>query len=263
MDTSIEEHLSSIESAAAPVYEALLGGQVPGYSQARMDFAHFVGMMYARTTTMRRFAAELRGRDMQVRLYATAQDPHAFEAAIQSYEQAEGVTLDRERREEMRRFMLDPTDFRFEIAKEVTLPVLKLGDELAPTLFDMTWNLMTARDGFLITSDHPVTRAVHRDTIHPIFGDRGFLNRTAEVTFPLSPHVLLCMSYSTLARRSVLLPYEVEAANRMRAANSERYLYAHQNHPGVAQLAQNYRHTRNQLTTTGLGPKRFAPITVY
>jgi hypothetical protein len=228
-----------------------------------MDFAHFVGMMYARTTTMRRFAAELRGRDMQVRLYATAQNPHAFEAAIQSYEQAEGVTLDRERREEIKRFMLDPTGFRFEIAKEVTLTVLTLGDELALTLFGMAWNLMAAKEGFLITSDHPVTRAVHPDTVHPIFGDRGFLNRTAEITFPLSPHVLLCMSYSTVARRPVLLPHEVAAANRMRAANSERYLYAHQNHPGVVQLAQHYRHTRNQLTSTGLGPKQFAPITVY
>ena len=48
-DTWIETHLAEIESRAAPVYEELLRGNTPYQSQARMDFAHFLGLMFSRT----------------------------------------------------------------------------------------------------------------------------------------------------------------------------------------------------------------------
>jgi hypothetical protein len=64
-DTLIETHLAEIESKAAPVYERLLRGDIPDQSQGRMDFAHFLGLMFSRTRAMRRMAAETRGRTHQ------------------------------------------------------------------------------------------------------------------------------------------------------------------------------------------------------
>jgi hypothetical protein len=42
MDTRIEEFLSTVEGAAAPVYECLLKGAIPKDSQERMSFAQFL-----------------------------------------------------------------------------------------------------------------------------------------------------------------------------------------------------------------------------
>jgi hypothetical protein len=58
MDTQIEEYLQSVESNAAPVYEALLRGEIPKDSQARVDFSIFLALMYVRTPAMRRMYAE-------------------------------------------------------------------------------------------------------------------------------------------------------------------------------------------------------------
>ncbi len=52
IDTRIEEFLSTVESNAAPVYEGLLRGQIPGESQERVDFAQFIALMYTRTTAI-------------------------------------------------------------------------------------------------------------------------------------------------------------------------------------------------------------------
>src|SRR4029077_549437 len=62
MDTTIEHYLAEVESDAAPVYEGLLRGEMPGRTQPRADFAQFLGVMYVRTPTMRRMAGEMQGR---------------------------------------------------------------------------------------------------------------------------------------------------------------------------------------------------------
>lgn len=54
MDTSIEERLSGIEGEAGEIYKALLDGRIPTDPKERINFAHSLGVMYARTPTMRR-----------------------------------------------------------------------------------------------------------------------------------------------------------------------------------------------------------------
>ena len=58
MDTSIEERLSDIEGDAGETYKALLDGRIPTDPKERINFAHFLGVMYARTPTMRRLCAQ-------------------------------------------------------------------------------------------------------------------------------------------------------------------------------------------------------------
>src|SRR4029077_4415693 len=86
MDTTIEDYLAEVESDAAPVYEGLLRGEIPDYSQPRADFGQFLGLMYVRTPAMRRMAAEIQGRAIQIRNYAYASNRKAFDALLHRIE---------------------------------------------------------------------------------------------------------------------------------------------------------------------------------
>jgi hypothetical protein len=262
-DPQIETHLAQIESKAAPVYEGLLRGDIPGQSQGRMDFAHFLGLMVSRTRAMRRMAAEIRGRRLQALMFAAAQSPEAFDAAVRGYEKEIGRRLSLEERERARQAMIDPSEYEFEIPKFETFRALGAADKLATLFFKMEWCLLKARKGFYITSDNPVCRRVHQSTIHPIYGDRGFLNRTAEVTFPLSSSVLLFLSWNSHAIRGATLPPEwVRTANEVRASQSDQYLYAHVHSSALETLAARFRDSRPMITTEGFGPEKYGPITL-
>jgi hypothetical protein len=165
IDTSIETHLGQIESAAAPVYTGLLSGKIPGQSQERANFAHFLGLIYSRTAAMRRMAAELYGNMLQVQMHFTGNHPKAFEAIIKAREAELGRQMTPKEREAAREAMLDPSKFEFEIPKGVTFRVLPLADELAPMFFHMNWYLIEAAEGYFVSSDNPLVREVRRDTV--------------------------------------------------------------------------------------------------
>jgi hypothetical protein len=257
IDTSIEAHLSQIESAAAPVYQGLLDGKIPDQTQERADFAHFLGLIYSRTTGMRRMAAEAYGKMLQVQMHFAGSHPEAFESVIRSREAELGRKMTPEEREAARQGMLDPSKFEFEIPKGVTFRALPLADHLAPMFFHVNWYLIEAAAGYFISSDDPLVREVRRDTVHSIYGDMGFLNETAEVTFPLSPHKLLLLAWSDAPRRASVPLDSVGRANQARAAHSDRFLYSHVKSAEIEQLAarsslprfpsgRNYRRCRSK-----------------
>jgi Protein of unknown function (DUF4238) len=263
MDTRIEAFLSQVEGRAAPVYQALLRGIVPKNSQARLDFAQFLSLMYLRTPAMRRMAAEIRGRDVQIRNYAYASDHRAFEALTRRFEQERGAPIDPKVKEKVYKAMREPSGYEVIVPKEQTLHVLAASDKLIPILFKMKWCLVFAEHGFFVTSDNPLVLEVDPKTRHPIYGDHGFLNKTAEVTFPLSPKVVLLLSWDEKAPEHC--PFErphVDFVNCVRAAHSDRYLYAHVHHKRVEQLAAEFKYSRPNMTTEGFGPRKFAPIKV-
>jgi hypothetical protein len=45
-------------------------------------------------------------------------------------------------------------------------------------------------------SDNALTRAVDPKSVSPFYGDGGFVNRTGEVTFPLSPKTMLLITWA-------------------------------------------------------------------
>jgi Protein of unknown function (DUF4238) len=227
MDTRIEEYLAKVEGAAAPVYEALLRGELPGdYSQARADFATFLALMYVRTPAMRRMRGEGYGRYLQILVYAHAFDDRIFERTVEGFERKRGEPLDTETKKRLRRDMLDPSGYALEIPKEKTFEVLNVADKLAPIFCKMRWSLLAAEHGYFITSDNPLVRTVEPRAHHRMYGDHGFLNKTAEVSFPLSPKLLLILSWDeTALERGVLGRKHVTALNRVRAAYCDRYLY--------------------------------------
>jgi Protein of unknown function (DUF4238) len=207
MDTRLEEFLSQIESRAAPVYEALLKGLLPR-DQARADFAQFLALMHCRTTTMRRMAGEIHGRGAQIAAYAWASNPDSFETLTRSLEAEKGEKIDPALKEQVRQMMLKPQGYEVEISKESTFMALAASDKLTPILHNMKWSLAEPEHGYFITSDNPLVRRVEAKTYHPIYGDHGFLNKTAEVSFPLSPKLLLLLTWEENAKVFGVLPRE-------------------------------------------------------
>ena len=59
----------------------------------------------------------------------------------------------------------------------------------------MKWSLAAAKDGFFITSDNPVIKFVDPASVHPIYGSHGLMHKSVEVSFALSPTVLLVLSH--------------------------------------------------------------------
>jgi hypothetical protein len=263
MDTTIEEYLAEVESDAAPIYEGLLRGEIPGHSQLRADFAQFLALMHVRTPAMRRMAGELRGREIQIRNYAYATNPEAFDALLRRIEKKGGPVYTAEQKEQLRQGFLDPTDYVIEVSGQQTLTVLKIADKLAPIFFDMKWSIVRSLGGFFITTDNPLVREVDPKTRHPVLGDRGFLNKTSEIIYPLSPTCMLLMSWDQAAPSvGVFPPDHVNNVNRGLAAHSDRYLYAHLRDDKISQLAAQFKDSRPRMTTQGFGPKKFAQVEV-
>ena len=176
----------------------------------------------------------------------------------------EGLVLDTAQKEKLRKTMLDPSGYIIEIPKEQTFASLKIEESIEPILFKMTWSLVRPAHGFFITSDNPLVREVdYPETDHPIYGDYGFLNKTAKVIFPLSPKLLLFMSWNEKAREfHVFERDEVEKINRGLAAHSDRYLYAHIHHKQLQQLAAEFKNSKPRMAVHGFGPNKFAETKV-
>jgi hypothetical protein len=88
------------------------------------------------------------------------------------------------------------------------------------------------------------------------------MNKTVEVTLPLSRDVLLLMSWSTAPRKKELERYAVDMCNKARAEHSDRYLYAHVRHRYAEKLAAEFKDSRPNMTTQGFGLDKFAPVKV-
>ena len=67
--------------------------------------------------------------------------------------------------------------------------------QVANLFLHMNWSLFRADSLFFVTCDNPIFRSIDSKTVHRIYGDHGLLNRTAQITFPLSPKRLLMMTW--------------------------------------------------------------------
>ncbi|MGH6834658.1 MAG: DUF4238 domain-containing protein [Methylocella sp.] len=257
LNTGLEELLAEIEAIAAPVYEKLLTRKTIS-DQEKADFSHFLAAMYVRTPTMRRMMGDMLGRWIQIVNYGYAVHDGAFQTLTKGFEKEIGKTLSEEEKNTLRESMIDPSKFKFLIPKERTFPI-EMIDKLWPILFDMNWSVLSPKHGYFITSDNPLIRNVDPKSVHKFFGDHGFLNKTAEISFPLSPKLMLVMAWSKkYPRQGVCGRGPVEFFNARRAADSERYLYAHICHKAVANLAATLKNSQRAMTTQGFGPDKFA-----
>jgi hypothetical protein len=250
--------LSAIESRAAPVYEVLLSGTIPKpNTQARVYFSEFLAMLYARTSGMRRINAEVYSHGIQAQAYAYAESEKAFDKLIRDVEKDRGESITPELKEQVRRSMLDPSGYEIEIPKRLTLNALGVADRLSPIFYNMKWTLAVPEEGFFITSDNPVVRQVDPATRHPILGDGGFKNKTAEVSFPMSTRLMLITSWDrAVCDFGVFEKIHVDWLNENRAASAERFLYAHVHESWITDLATKHRESKPGVEFGGFGPAK-------
>jgi hypothetical protein len=260
-DTTVETFLADVESKAAPVYRGLLEGRLPE-GQLKADFANFLAAMFARTPSLRRMFGEMKSRALQIHNYAHGINDKAFESFVQR--SGEGrPALDENGLEALRNALLDPSQFEIEVSRESTLKCLGVMDRLTPLFFKMGWTLVYPAHGYFITSDNALTRAADPKSVSHIYGDGGFINKSVEVTFPLSPKIMLLMTWAENPSPQLEAPREAtDGWNRARASHAERFLYAHIDDKRIAQLAIDQAQSRPGMTTQGFGPKKFAKTTI-
>jgi len=264
MNPLMDDYITDVEGKAEPIYRDIIEGKIPGEDQEKADFSTFLAVMYFRTTAMRKMAAELYARQIQIQTYATAAHEGAFETHIRRYEKAEGREISDEEKEIIRKGMLNPGEYvSLDVPKERTMIAMQGADKLMDILFQMKWSVGEAEHGFLITSDNPVMRRTNRKTHHPIYGDHGFLNKTAQVTFPLSPKRLLILTWKDSISEIFPIPRgHVYDENQGRASHSDKYLYAHIKHKNLMKMAHRFKDSRPSMTTSGFGPEKFAEVRV-
>lgn len=253
--------IAANESDAAPVYRKMIDGEFPKTNQARADFSFFLAYLFLRTKATFLDVANLIGRYAQMMNYANGSNPRAFDGLIRSVEKERGESMPQEVKEEVRRQLVDPSGLPFLVPRGRAMMSLATGDKLAQMLFDMRWSLAKAEHGFFITCDNPPVRWVDPESVHPIYGDGGFTNPTAQVTLALDPRTILILSWDEASpERFVMTRDGVDFWNNARAWHAEEFLYSHVEHEDIARLAKRFKGSRPKVTTEGLGPERWAEV---
>jgi hypothetical protein len=262
-DTRLDEWITGVEAKAHPIYQELLRGVLPvDDTQEKADFAVYLSTIWGRTKATRRFVAEVYASHMQMLNHATAAHEEAFDAHIRRLEKEFGHAVDPKTREEVRKAMLDPSDWIIEVPKQRTLKGLRVIDKLTDLFFQMRWSLCFAKKGFFITSDNPLTRRVDPKTRHRIYGDHGFLNKTAQVTLALSPKIALMLTWQKdTPRYFPVSEQSVKNLNHDLAAHAERYLYCHLKHKHVQKLSRKFA-GKKQSYLQGLGDGHYAEVRI-
>jgi hypothetical protein len=257
-DNVLDDWITKVEGKATPVYMKLLDGKIPPYSQDKYDFAQYLALTLVRTRTARRMSGETIGQLMQVRHYAHAKNPKAFDAGVARYEKDKGETLAPEAKENIRNLLLDPSRFTMVMPKELGFGAFRALDDLTDIFLRTHWSLVDAGSGFYITSDNPLLRMIPGP---PPRRDWGFRHKTMEVTFPLSPRRMLLLTYEKPAADHWIASKEtVREQNEGRALACEFELYCHLKHKHIARLSARFKDKRDNVKVFGYGPKEFAPI---
>lgn len=142
--TDIEDTMSKIETAAAPLFNTLIEGGNFSDSQ-RYDVANFFALAFVRTNSFRRMYAELYGEFRMLRDYLVASDDTAFEHQMERFQEARGK-ISEEAKQKLRARMIDPSDSVIQVSREYTLQALACHDRLVPLFYTMNWSILYAPD---------------------------------------------------------------------------------------------------------------------
>lgn len=247
MDVTIENIFASIENDAAPIYERLAEGKLPK-SHERVAFAQFLAVMYVRSPLFRREAANIHRWYFETHIAATAAYKGAFKSFLKKLEAEGKPVADPER---VRKSLLDLSHSNLMLPKQLVLRALEVAPKIADIFLAMKWSIARAEAHFFITCDSPVCRAVDPETVHRIYGDHGLLNKTAQITLPITPKRLFIMLWDRGGGPELSLSKAwVENENMKRVSCAQKQIYSHLQYRKLAKLAARYS---NVPVATGRG----------
>lgn len=249
----IEHLLSGIESKAAALYPRVLRGETLT-GQDKADFAVFLSTLYTRSPAMMNAYAEMSGYFAQQLMDLALSDRRVFETSMDKYDRAKGKTTSAEERDRFFEFARDKSRYTLDVDKKRGLGALAISDRLTEMFFDMSWFVFESPDQHIITSDNPLVRVNPEDSVSPIYGDGGFMNKRSQVTLPLSPTRVLGLCWDLDPRPGVHPIPKVQGRvfNRQRAHFSERYLYASLRDGGISALGQKHREPGQRMWMSGM-----------
>ena len=132
---SLDEWLQTVETKAAPIYEAIIDGSIPSKgSQERYDFAVFLASMHTRTEAFFEMAAEYHSMQIFLKGNVIADNDDAFEKSIQEYENEIGKKLSENQKAKTRQALNDPSGYKLEVPRELMLPAMGVTDQIAPII---------------------------------------------------------------------------------------------------------------------------------
>ncbi|WP_374598816.1 DUF4238 domain-containing protein [Sphingosinicella sp.] len=242
----IDALLGQIENKAAKPYRQLLTGEIPE-GQLRADFAVFVATCYSRSPALIRAYAEAAARSAQLQLRMSVQTRERFDRLADAMERDTGVTI--KDRGEVFAFINDPSRYTLGISEKRGLRAVAIADDLAPLFYERSWIIAEAHEARFITSDNPVCRWAPQEAIHPVYGDGGFKNIRAQVSFPLSPTRMLVIAGVPQDERVFSISdADVWNFNRMRASQAEDLLFADRKDDRISVLAREFKDERPRMT---------------
>lgn len=211
-----------------------------------VEVASFLALLHLRNPKTARWFEALAELVAVERAKALARDSVQFEKFWQTLMKEKSISpeLTKDKFREMAENFGEHFIVKFD-SKYLTFSPLQHADAIFEELKKMYWCLCSAPTGWsFITSDSPlVVRFRKGDGV--AFGG-GFGHPTAQVIFPISPHVCLYLSRNFRYKAFNVNSTFVKNANRRTAINAERFVFASLPSDGIEKLVKKYAFTRHQ-----------------
>lgn len=203
-DYTIEETLSNLEGKYAEISRKKIKNHLPLNREEHLVLCAFVSVMLQRT---------LRHRDNLWRFY-----DELIEQA-EAMEKAHGAPP--KQSQELRQYREDVH----------RLGLVNLLPDTTELLMKMSVAFLVAERGAkFVTSDDPCN-LFNPDLQWKKFYGPGLVQKNIQVTLPLSPEIMLCMSWSNLKGYLIWKKHRVQEANRMVVRHSYQYFVSHSSKP--------------------------------
>lgn len=258
---NLENWFSGLESNAKKPYEKLLQGEIP-VGKERQDFSTFLSSMYARSPVNLKNYGHLMGKFLQLENHFNISTFERFIKALHSSGQKD---LSPQEEKEVYEYAKDPSKYIINIDHQATLQAVATSDYLQEIFFKMKWCVRESNRQHLITSDNPVVKVSDPKTHSPIYGGGGFMNRSAYITFPLSPKY--CLMLGWILEQDITghyVPLDKQNAmllNKQRAVFCDKFLYANCQEQGIMKLGIKYKNSTPKIEIAG-AMEKFADVFV-
>lgn len=256
----LEVWLSGVERKAASIYPRILSGEVPT-GQERADFAVFISSLFARSPAVVSAAAHMRATMSQIIVDTTFATRERFEAEMNRFDASRGKITPPELRDSLFEFQRDKSRYTIEIERKAGLvSAMKVTDRLTDIVFDMNWFVVESIKQDLITSDAPVACEAAGTSSGFNDSNRGFLDKNALVSVPLSPSRLLLANWrkDNPTKLQRISKGQCREFNRQRAFYAERYVYASKQDLGIRALCRKYKNPGTRMILSG--DRKIAPV---
>jgi len=242
---AVDKGLQQLESAAAPILKRL---ETPGTELSHQDIAllaFFLSTMYLRVPRTLKAIEEFREIAAFETLKYSIERPSFRQRVLEDAKRFNGrlgtdeeiVQLFHEADKHLR-VVPDHQDSVAESVKFIT-PIAEL------LYLRMSWTICRApNDSFFISSDMPLCVILPTGVNSAILG-AGFGQKEVEITFPVSPRVLLLIDWKRRQRHMTVSEAFVREKNKHMALIAERWVIGHVESRTIKALVQNCATTRD------------------